>query len=304
MPEEASEKGEQRGSGYDSTHNLRAIQKKDSPDESDVIGQAALAHAQEVQLRLIEANVREGKPQTVLVAAGDVLCETRTWPVPMVESVSNDGSLYGNLYPHVPPSHVRCVVDGFVSPSECRDCVGHCVQGMHSMFRRGGQTSLPVTPKLLERRMGAAGASLISSLVERTRLRIEEDFSRDGRRPVLFESGALLTRIQAEWEHDMWEISGEEEHAYWNVHVDKANVASYDYAALLYLNSQGEHFQGGDFAFVDAREDCLVSPCAGRLLTFTAGPENLHQVRRVTQGTRFVLAMWFTLSSAHARKDD
>ena len=29
-------------------------------------------------------------------------------------------------------------------------------------------------------------------------------------------------------------------------------MASYDYAALLYLNTQGEHFEGGDFAFVDA----------------------------------------------------
>ena len=26
-------------------------------------------------------------------------------------------------------------------------------------------------------------------------------------------------------------------HRYWNAHVDKANRASYDYSALLYLNS-------------------------------------------------------------------
>lgn len=93
-----------------------------------------------------------------------------------------------------------------------------------------------------------------------------------------------------------------EEHVYWNAHVDKANVASYDYAALLYLNTQGEHYEGGDFAFVDAGEDCIVSPRRGRLLTFTAGPENLHQVRRVSRGTRFVLATWFTLSEKHRRE--
>merc|ERR1711879_1006301 len=140
--------------------------------------------------------------------------------------------------------------------------------GMHCMFRRGGQTSLAVVRKTLERRVDADFAALICGLVERARLRILNDF----RPPVLYESGALLTRLQAKWEHDVWQISGED-HVYWNAHVDKANVASYDYAALLYLNTQGEHYEGGDFAFVDADEDCLVSPRSGRLLTFTAGPE-------------------------------
>merc|ERR1711860_29877 len=121
--------------------------------------------------------------------------------------------------------------------------------------------------------------------------------------PVLYQSGALLTRLQAEWERDMWEISGEEDHPYWNAHVDKANVASYDYSALLYLNTQDEHFEGGDFAFIDKEEDCVVSPRRGRFLSFTAGSENLHQVRRVTKGTRFVLASWYTLSKKHRRRD-
>jgi predicted 2-oxoglutarate/Fe(II)-dependent dioxygenase YbiX len=88
---------------------------------------------------------------------------------------------------------------------------------------------------------------------------------------------------------------------YWNAHVDKANIASYDYSALLYLTTGGGvDFLGGDFAFIDPGVDRIVEPVAGRLLTFTSGLENLHQVRRVTHGARFVLAMWFTCSAERA----
>ena len=83
-------------------------------------------------------------------------------------------------------------------------------------------------------------------------------------------------------------------HIYWNPHVDKANIPTYDYSALLYLNTRGLDFEGGDFAFLDDDADRVVEPRAGRLLYFTSGPENLHQVREVRKGTRYVLAMWFT----------
>ena len=34
----------------------------------------------------------------------------------------------------------------------------------------------------------------------------------------------------------------------------QANIPTYDYSALLYLNSQGDGFMGGDFAFIDDDE--------------------------------------------------
>lgn len=308
---EAPAAGEATSQSRTSAEEWREIRKKDSPDDLDDGGQAALCHAQRVQRRLVEENLRSGKPQTVLVAAEECCSETRSWEVPAFAGWADDANatLYTNLYAHQPPLQLRCVVDDFATAGECRDICGYCVRGMHCMFRRGGQTSLAVSRPLLARRMDADGAALVCSMVERARQRIIIDFGLSERaaieaEPVLYESGALLTRLQARWEHDMWEISGEDEHPYWNAHVDKANVASYDYGALLYLNTQGEHYEGGDFAFIDAHEDCLVRPRAGRFLVFTAGPENLHQVRRVTEGTRFVLAMWYTLSREHARKED
>ena len=89
---------------------------------------------------------------------------------------------------------------------------------------------------------------------------------------------------------------------YSNAHVDKANIASYDYSALLYLSTGGgADFEGGELAFLDADAERLVTPRAGRLVAFSSGLENLHRVREVTRGERFVLAMWFTCSpNAHA----
>jgi hypothetical protein len=50
-----------------------------------------------------------------------------------------------------------------------------------------------------------------------------------------------------------------------DVHCDKAEISSWDYSALLYLNSGGGHFRGGDFAFIDADADRVITPSAGRL---------------------------------------
>ncbi|KAK3287139.1 hypothetical protein CYMTET_5338 [Cymbomonas tetramitiformis] len=66
--------------------------------------------------------------------------------------------------------------------------------------------------------------------------------------------------------------------------------------AVLYLNSKGHSFQGGDFAFNDLDEDQLVEPVQGRCVLFPSGAYHLHQAREVESGSRFVLAMWFTLT--------
>jgi hypothetical protein len=48
---------------------------------------------------------------------------------------------------------------------------------------------------------------------------------------------------------DEWDM--EPGHVYWNPHVDKANIPTYEYSALLYLNTSSLDFEGGDFAFLD-----------------------------------------------------
>jgi hypothetical protein len=104
---------------------------------------------------------------------------------------------------------------------------------------------------------------------------------------VRAQGGAQLRRLDPDLDLDPQRI-------YWDPHVDKANIATWDYSALLYLSTHGRDFQGGEFAFNDADADRVVLPVAGRLVTFQSGFENLHQVRRVTEGVRFVLALFFT----------
>ena len=68
--------------------------------------------------------------------------------------------------------------------------------------------------------------------------RVREQIAIDFRVPRLYSAGMLLTRI---WADDLIPDDGmdvEPGHAYANPHVDKANRASYDYSALLYLNTQ------------------------------------------------------------------
>ena len=84
-------------------------------------------------------------------------------------------------------------------------------------------------------------------------------------------------------------------------HVDQANQSDYDISALLYLSTFGVDFHGGLFAFNDTDCDRLVEPKAGRLLAFSSGFENLHQVRPVHSGERLVLSVWFRREQGSSR---
>lgn len=78
----------------------------------------------------------------------------------------------------------------------------------------------------------------------------------------IYDSGALLTRLKADPPRDEWDMGPG--HVYWNPHVDKANIPTYDYSALLYLNTLGDGFEGGEFAFLDDDADRVVQPRAVR----------------------------------------
>ncbi|KAM4604512.1 prolyl 3-hydroxylase 3-like isoform 1-T2 [Discoglossus pictus] len=76
-----------------------------------------------------------------------------------------------------------------------------------------------------------------------------------------------------------------------------------DYSGLLYLN---EDFQGGDLFFTELDGTTVtaeIQPHCGRLVLFSAGEENPHGVRAVTQGTRCAIALFFTESEEHAEQE-
>ena len=188
----------------------------------------------------------------------------------------------------------RAMHDGLINTNEQRSMVSVFERTMRNLFHQGATTSFAPEAKNAHKYMGADGLVLFNNISRRVRDAIEGDFY-----TKVYNAGSLLTRI---WAVDKIPDDGMDVapgHEYSGPHVDKANRASYDYSALLYLNTHGSEFEGGEFAFIDAGDDKLVHPIQGRLLTFTSGLENLHQVREVTRGTRYVLAMWFTCSEAH-----
>lgn len=108
------------------------------------------------------------------------------------------------------------------------------------------------------------------------------------------------------------------------LHTDEATHTGYHYSCVLYLSTQGEDFEGGDFIFNDPAdeseeskeeddEEGPISPLvleeqirqAGRKLTpfsptrgaaviFSSGWENMHEVHKITSGTRYAVPAFFT----------
>eukprot|EP00947_MAST-08B_sp_MAST-8B-sp1_P004490 g4490.t1 len=311
------------------------VRKKDAP----VAPQAVLAmlEMQERQAARIAAYQRDGKRRVVLARSNATLLRDRAeWLVPCEHESYQESHAYSSIANCTPTTCRRIVRDGFATAPEAALLAAATEMAMVNLFHQGGTTSL-VPDSQGGPRLGVPAHRLVQDLQDRARRQIEDDFLLNSEenisRPLIFNSGAMLTRLKAEHVFDEWEVNPN--HVYWNAHVDKANIASYDYSALLYLNThfespppgstnQGQEqmstaftnapahsaingdlgfFEGGEFAFIDEDADRVVQPLAGRLVTFSSGLENLHRVEQVTRGTRYVLAMWFTCSEAHRYKD-
>jgi hypothetical protein len=61
---------------------------------------------------------------------------------------------------------------------------------------------------------------------------------------------------------------------------------------LLYLNTGGHHFTGGDLVFPTLGR--RVTPQAGQLVGFPSGRQHWHEVTPITRGSRCSLAIWTT----------
>mmetsp|Transcript_147207 Transcript_147207/g.256933 ORF Transcript_147207/g.256933 Transcript_147207/m.256933 type:complete len:361 (-) Transcript_147207:33-1115(-) len=83
---------------------------------------------------------------------------------------------------------------------------------------------------------------------------------------------------------------------YWHLHTDTEQYGTFAYTALLYLSTEHEEFEGGEFIFegVDAGSSVAVEPRFNRLVVFTSEAENPHRVQKVTKGVRITLTSAFT----------
>ena len=119
------------------------------------------------------------------------------------------------------------------------------------------------------------------------------------------------------------------------LHTDESTHTSYHYSCVLYLNTQGEDFEGGDFIFNDPKEGYVepprtddedesesgygnepgvslaeemerarnakrslvrFHPSKGAGVIFSSGWENMHEVEKLTSGTRYAVPSFFTTS--------
>ncbi|KAJ0399044.1 hypothetical protein ATCC90586_004503 [Pythium insidiosum] len=199
----------------------------------------------------------------------------------------------------------RAVRDRFVTPEEVEQLREIAETGMANRSRLGGPTIMDINTGFVKDNNGlvniyqsrrdappiprftAEQFDLYRRTIEKIRLALVEEF---GLKHLYFTAPTFITRIvgNASWEPA--EIHDE----YWHPHVDKDNTHHYDYSGLLYLSDYADEFTGGLFAFIDKKSEQVVEPARGRLMMFTSGKENLHQVRKVLTGTRYVMSMWFT----------
>lgn len=91
---------------------------------------------------------------------------------------------------------------------------------------------------------------------------------------------------------------------YWHVHVDKETYGSFHYTSLLYLSDYAADFDGGRLVFVDgAAGNVTLEPKKGRVVAFTSGSENPHQVEKVDGGVRYALTVSFSCDPSKAIAD-
>lgn len=195
----------------------------------------------------------------------------------------------------------RVIVDGLASFDEVRRLREAAADAMVSLYRQGGLTSIAVD-NAMGRRLGVhspGSLDITTSVCDRARRLIQSHFNT----AELYYSGGLINRLEHPPREDDLQLNST--HVYWNAHVDKANIVAYDYSALVYLSEYDNDFIGGELEFYDGPTSrTQVQPKPGLLVAFSSGLENVHRVRRLTRGQRFVLALWFTCDPSRAFVDD
>lgn len=71
---------------------------------------------------------------------------------------------------------------------------------------------------------------------------------------------------------------------------------------LLYLNTSGVDYAGGDLVFPALQH--RIAPRAGRLVGFPSGHQHWHEVTPIMRGCRCSLAIWTTLDPAYEESWD
>lgn len=89
-----------------------------------------------------------------------------------------------------------------------------------------------------------------------------------------------------------------------SLHGDTNTDEMFLFTTILYLSQHGDDVRGGETGIADVVEDdpsgfttvtagLRVQPSIGRLLVFSSGVENMHEMLVATHGKRIAVQMWF-----------
>jgi hypothetical protein len=87
---------------------------------------------------------------------------------------------------------------------------------------------------------------------------------------------------------------GSDTHIYSKYHTDQLthpDTTAFHYTAVLYLDNEGETFEGGHLQFQNGP---TLRPSRGTVVIFTSGEENRHRVSPVHSGIRRALTFFLT----------
>ncbi|KAF3432058.1 hypothetical protein FNV43_RR26797 [Rhamnella rubrinervis] len=84
----------------------------------------------------------------------------------------------------------------------------------------------------------------------------------------------------------------------WHSDDNRPYLKQRDFAAVCYLNTYKNDFDGGLFHFQDG-EPKTVAPLGGDVLIYTADSRNIHSVGEISDGERLTLTLWFTRDCSH-----
>eukprot|EP01031_Cornospumella_fuschlensis_P036133 gene36133-43820_t len=217
----------------------------------------------------------------------------------------------------------RKILDGLFTSEEVNKLIAIADKGVFLRPRVGGPTIVDINTGYIRDSAGLDNLFIKSNdifdasdflhygnIIRRLKDTVMEAFNLE---TLYFTAPTFITRIDMDTPWNPKEIHDE----YWHPHVDRNNTAHYQYSGLLYLSTFNEDFEGGRLLFYPqstiadgqyqpvlpatgerAEAELVVEPKAGRVAMFSSGPENTHNLEKVTKGTRYVLSFWFTCDDA------
>jgi hypothetical protein len=205
-------------------------------------------------------------------------------------------------------------------------CCDKCSRNIFPTFASSAEVSLGVFPELASLTFNDLESVAAGTILQFVRL-IERV-----RRTIAYEYGLKLSTILPLQAYSRKYVAGMTQKGggggegdFVTLHTDEATHSGYHYSCVLYLNTQGEDFEGGDFVFNDpaktsgetvstdeegtdkeyyqslveeirraGRELTPFHPTKGSAVIFSSGWENMHEVEKITSGIRYTVPCFFT----------